>query len=207
MLPNLSIYASYAEANRVPTPAELSRASPASPCSLANFFVGDPDLKQVVAHTVEAGLRGQFHPWTDAALAWNVAYFHTDLDDDILFVNSPVAGRGFFQNVGATRRQGVDVAARLTTGRLLAYASYSFIDATFQSGFIASSEDNPGADANGNIQVRPGDRLPGIPRRLLKLDEDVLAPYAEATAEFVGDLLIETPLLLERPPARKGKLK
>ena len=169
VLPGLSVYASYAEANRAPTPAELSCASAASPCSLANFFVGDPDLKQVVAHTIEAGLRGQFHPWTDAALAWNVAYFHTDLDDDILFVNSPIAGRGFFQNVGATRRQGVDVSARLTTGRLLAYASYSYIDATFQSGFIASSEDNPGADANGNIQVRPGDRLPGIPQHLVKL--------------------------------------
>src|SRR5262252_981824 len=56
--PDLALYASYAEANRAPTPAELTCASAASPCSLANFFVGDPDLQQVVAHTVEAGVRG-----------------------------------------------------------------------------------------------------------------------------------------------------
>ena len=34
------------------------------------------------------------------------------------------------------------------------------------------SENNPGADANGNIQVQPGDRLPGIPNNLFKLGVD-----------------------------------
>ena len=38
------------------------KASPAHSCSLANFFVGDPNLKQVVAQTVEAGLRGGVSP-------------------------------------------------------------------------------------------------------------------------------------------------
>ncbi len=60
--PAFSVYASYSESNRAPTPAELSCASPESPCSLANFFTGDPDLKQVVAHTIEAGVRGQVRP-------------------------------------------------------------------------------------------------------------------------------------------------
>ena len=61
----MTAYVGYSEANRAPTPAELSCASPAAPCSLTNFFVGDPDLKQVVAHTVEAGLRGKAEAWTD----------------------------------------------------------------------------------------------------------------------------------------------
>ena len=63
-VPWLNLYAGYSEANRAPTPAELSCAGPNESCSLANFFVGDPDLKQVVAHTWEAGLRGhtQFIP-------------------------------------------------------------------------------------------------------------------------------------------------
>ena len=43
ILPGLSVYASYADANRAPTPAELTCASAASPCSLANFFVADPE--------------------------------------------------------------------------------------------------------------------------------------------------------------------
>ena len=118
LLPEISAYASYAEANRAPTPAELTCASPASPCSLANFFVGDPSLQQVVAHTVEAGLRGRAHPFAGAVLSSDLAYFHTTLDNDILFVNSPIQGRAFFQNVGSTLRQGVDLDIRLKTDRL-----------------------------------------------------------------------------------------
>ncbi len=170
--PDLALYASYAEANRAPTPAELSCASPASPCSLANFFVGDPDLQQVVAHTVEAGVRGQLTPFAGATLSSDLAFYRTTLDNDIQAVNSQIQGRAFFRNVGATLRQGVDLKLQLKTDRVLAWASYSYIDASFLTGFTASSENNPGADAEGNIQIRPGDRLPGIPANLFKLGVD-----------------------------------
>ena len=56
--PWLQFYGSYSESNRVPTPQELSCANAGTPCSLLAFFVGDPDLKQVVARTFEAGARG-----------------------------------------------------------------------------------------------------------------------------------------------------
>ncbi len=171
-LPEISAYASYAGANRAPTPAELTCASAASPCSLANFFVGDPNLQQVVAHTVEAGLRGRAHPFADATLSTDLAFFHTTLDNDIVFVNSPIQGRAFFENVGSTLRQGVDLDIRLNTDRLLAWIAYSYTDAMFQTGFTASSENNPAADANGNIQIQPGDRLPGIPANQVKLGAD-----------------------------------
>jgi len=164
----LTPYAGYSESNRAPTPAELSCADPALPCSLANFFVGDPNLKQVVGHSVEAGLRGRFRLFAEGTLSWNAGYFHTDLHDDILFVNSDVLGRAFFQNVGQTRRQGVDAGLSLRTERWIVYANYSYIDATFDTGFTAASPNNPGADADGNIFVTPGDRLPGIPRHLVK---------------------------------------
>ncbi len=172
ILPALSLYASYAEANRAPTPAELSCASAASPCSLANFFVGDPDLKQVIAHTAEAGVRAEAHPFAGARLSSDFALYHTTLGDDIWFVNSPIEGRAFFQNIGATLRQGVDIDLKLKTDRLDAWIAYSYIDATFQTGFTESSQNNPGADANGNILVQPGDRLPGIPNNLFKLGVD-----------------------------------
>jgi iron complex outermembrane receptor protein len=87
-------------------------------------------------------------------------------------VNSPIRGRAFFQNVGTTLRQGVDLNLLLKTDRLLAWFAYSYIDATFRSGFIASSTNNPGADANGNIQVQPGNHLPGIPSNLWKMGVD-----------------------------------
>jgi iron complex outermembrane receptor protein len=173
--PDLALFASYAEANRAPTPAELSCASAASPCSLANFFVGDPDLQQVIAHTVEAGIRSQFTPFAGATLSSDFAFYHTVLDDDILPVNSQIEGRAFFQNVGSTRRQGVDLNTQLKTDRLLAWAGYSYIDATFQTGFTEASPNNPDADAAGNIQIRPGDRLPSIPAHLFKLGVDYRA--------------------------------
>jgi len=172
ILPGLTAYASYADANRAPTPAELTCSSAASPCSLANFFTGDPNLQQVVSHTIEAGLRSQFRPLEGTTLSSSIAYYRSTLNNDILFVNSPIQGRAFFQNVGTTLRHGVDVSAQVKTDRLLAWAAYSYIDATFQTGFTASSENNPGADATGNIQIQPGNRLPGIPRNLWKLGVD-----------------------------------
>ena len=172
ILPNLTVYAGYAETNRAPTPAELSCADPLAPCSLTNFFVGDPNLKQVVAHTFEAGLRGSQIFDDGSKLDWNLGLFRTNSDDDILFVSSETVGRAFFRNVGSTRRQGAEAGLRFRTGRLNAYANYAFTDATFQTALTLSSENNPFADENGNIQVRPGNRLPGVPRHLFKVGAD-----------------------------------
>ena len=167
--PAFSVYASYSVSNRAPTPAELSCASPASPCSLANFFTGDPNLKQVIGHTIEAGFRGQLTPpIPNSTLDWNLSLFHTNLDDDIQFVQSIVLGRGFFQNVGATRRQGFDAGLDFHNDRWLTYLNYTYTDATFQSAFVESSPNNPFADDNGNIQVQPGNHLPGVPTHLVK---------------------------------------
>jgi outer membrane receptor protein involved in Fe transport len=172
LLPDLTAYVSYADANRAPTPAELTCANPAAPCSLANFFTGDPSLQQVVSHTVEAGLRSRVHPFAGATLSADFAFYHASLSDDILFVNSPIIGRGFFENVGNTLRQGVDFNFRLEAGRLHAFLGFAYIEATFQTGFIAASPSNPQANAAGNILARPGDRLPGIPANQLKIGAD-----------------------------------
>jgi outer membrane receptor protein involved in Fe transport len=172
ILPTLTVYAGYAETNRAPTPAELSCADPLAPCSLTNFFVGDPNLNQVVAHTLEVGLRGTHGFDVDSKLDWNIGLFRTNSDDDILFVSSETVGRAFFRNVGTTRRQGIETGVRFRTGRLNAYANYAFTDATFQTALTLSSENNPLADAAGNIQVRPGNRLPGVPRNLFKIGAD-----------------------------------
>ncbi len=168
LIPAFTMYASYSGSNRAPTPAELSCASPTSPCSLANFFTGDPNLKQVVAHTIEAGFRGELTPSPSAKLDWNLGLFRTNADDDIEFVQSIVLGRGFFQNVGSTRRQGFDAGFRFSSDRWTAWLGYTYTNATFQSSFAESSPENPGADVNGNIQVQPGDTLPGVPTNLIK---------------------------------------
>ena len=171
--PWMTAYAGYAETNRAPTPSELSCAGPQNSCSLANFFVGDPDLKQVVAHTVEAGLRGRFELPNDSSLNYDLALFHTNSDDDIIFINSVTLNYAYFANVGQTRRQGVSARADYKTGRLTAYVDYTYLDATVQSGYVESAGSNPAADANGNVTVRPGDALPGLPRNTLKVGMDL----------------------------------
>jgi len=167
--PWLTAYAGYSVANRAPTPAELSCAGPENSCSLANFFVGDPNLQQVVAHTIEAGIRGNFTPFDGAKLSYSLEYFRSTLDNDIAFINSVTQGRAFFANIGQTRRQGVDASVQLKTDRWLAWLAYSYVSATYLSGFVEASGSNPAADANGNITVSPRDRLPGIPAHQVKL--------------------------------------
>ena len=57
---------------------------------------------------------------------------------------------------------------KFTTPRWLAYVSYTYIDATFQTGFTELAGSNPAADANGNITIQSGDHLPGIPANQVK---------------------------------------
>jgi outer membrane receptor protein involved in Fe transport len=173
ILPTLTAYAGYAEANRAPTPAELSCADVSHPCTLANFFVADPPLKQVVTHTYEAGLRGGFDLFGGADRAtWNVGLFRTDSDDDIINVASPIQGRGFFQNAGTTRRQGLEAGATYRSNRWSLYADYALVDATFRDDLVLNSPNNPVASPDGTIAVTSGDHLPGIPEHRLKLGAD-----------------------------------
>lgn len=166
--PALNAYASYSVSNRAPTPAELTCANPAAPCTLANFFTGDPNLKQVVSHTIEAGFRGTLRPASDARVDWNLGMFRSNLDNDIEFAQN-TQNQGFFQNVGPTRRQGFDAGVHFSNSRWQAWADYTYTLATFQSTFEEASSLNPSADDNGNILVQPGDRLPEVPTHLVKL--------------------------------------
>ncbi|HEY6722190.1 MAG TPA: TonB-dependent receptor, partial [Burkholderiales bacterium] len=163
----LTAYAAYNEGMRAPTPIELACADPAAPCKLPNNFLADPALRKVVSRTVETGLRGKLAPDTP----WSAAIYHTELSDDIQFISSGGAAvnAGFFQNVGNTRREGVELALGTQWNALTASARYSYVDATYESSFVENSPNNSTADANGAIQVRPGDRIPGIPRHNLKL--------------------------------------
>jgi outer membrane receptor protein involved in Fe transport len=103
--------------------------------------------------------------------------FRTDLQDDIAFVSSNAASTstGYFQNVGTTRRQGFELNTRVQTGPLTVNASYTYLRATYQSSFVEQSASNSSANAQGNITVHPGNRIPGIPENALKLRLDYAA--------------------------------
>ena len=168
--PNLTTYASYNEGMRAPTPIELTCADPQAPCKLPNSFLADPPLKKVVARTLELGARGK----QGEGLSWSAAVYRTVLDDDIQFISSGgvATNAGYFQNVGQTRRQGIELGVNGKWGALSASAHYGFIDATYRTGFAETSPANSSADANGAIAVRSGDRIPGIPRHSLKVRMD-----------------------------------
>ncbi len=173
--PDIAAYASYSEANRAPTPLELGCSSPAAPCMIDNFLVADPPLKQIVARTVEAGFKGSNAiAWAPAPgrLDWSASFYRTENQDDIYSVPSLVTGFGYYANAGDTLRQGVDIGATYTTDKWDAYVNYSYIQAIFLTPVLLSSPNNPTADTNGNIQVEPGDNIPGIPNHKFKVGFD-----------------------------------
>ncbi len=195
ILPGLTAYAGYSEANRAPTPLELGCADPAHPCIAAAFLVSDPPLKQVVSRTVEAGLRGT-KDLSIGTLGWKLGVFRAKNTDDILAIPSPVLqGFGYFQNVGSTRRQGIEAEVYLKSTTLQLYASYALVDARFLDALQVGSN-SPFADARGNVQILPGNRIPAIPRNRIKagIDYSVTDAFkvgADAlfvsTQYFVGD--------------------
>jgi outer membrane receptor protein involved in Fe transport len=181
IIPGLTAYAGYSEANRAPTPLELGCADPAHPCVIAAFLVSDPPLKQIVSRTVEAGLRGT-KDLSIGTLGWKFGVFRANNTDDILAIPSPVLqGFGYFQNVGSTRRQGIEAEVTLRSTTLQLYASYALVDARFLDALQVGSN-SPFADVNGNVQILPGNRIPAIPRNRIKAGID----YSVSDAFKIG---------------------
>ena len=54
-----------------------------------------------------------------------------------------------------------------------AYASYSYLDATYQFTGTLASPNNPNADASGNVVVTPGRRIPLNPANTVRAGGDV----------------------------------
>lgn len=197
--PYLNFYAGYSESSRAPTPIELSCnrsvynqavanavAAGGNPnhvqfeCRLPNAFLSDPPLKQVVAHNYELGIRGTY-----ASLHYHLGGFFTTNTNDIIFQTT---GRstGLFANVKRTQRAGLESSLTGIWNNLVWNINYSFIDATFEDNFNVLSPNNPFADAQGQIRVTPGDRMPGIPQHQLKLS----ASYSFTNSLTAGAELI-----------------
>lgn len=166
-LPSFTAYANLSQGMRAPTAIELTCADPQAPCRLPNSFVSDPPLKPVVSTTTELGARGKL----GSSGSWRAALYRTVLQDDLQFVSSNgfVANAGYFQNVGQTLRQGLDLDASQGIGALNLSLRYSLLDARYSTGFKQASAANSSADGQGAVQVLPGNRLPGLPRHTLKL--------------------------------------
>jgi outer membrane receptor protein involved in Fe transport len=167
---NTTAFASYSESNRAPTASELTCAEPDSPCAYPNAFLADPPLDDVVARTVEGGLRGQ-----RAAFNWSANAFYTELEDDLFFFpedealeDTNTAGRlglGNFQNLDKTARAGIELAINGQADKLSWFANSAYVRATFEDNFTYSRQ--------GQLyNVSEGDRLPGIPEHNIKIGAD-----------------------------------
>lgn len=169
----LNAYAGFSQGNRIPTPIELGCADPANPCTLPNSMAADPYLKQVIARTVEAGLRGRL----SGNIEWNAGVYRTVSSNDILFVGTSTSA-GYFTNFGKTQRQGLELGINGRRRSVDWFANYSWLHATFQSAACILAENNStrgtapectGGGQDDEIYVKKGDRLPGLPAHSLKI--------------------------------------
>jgi len=169
----LTIYASYSESSRVPTPMELSCADENDPCKLPNAFLADPPLAQVVAKTWEVGTRGDLSEFLPTGnLHWNLGFFHTTNHDDIIFNRGGDSiSEGFFSNIGKTQRYGIETGLQLEYQQLFSdidtwnfQANYTYLNAHFLDGFVIQ---NP-MDNTQASKVQNGDRIPNLPEHIFK---------------------------------------
>jgi iron complex outermembrane receptor protein len=172
--PSLTAYGGWSQGNRAPSPIELGCSDPANACVLPNALQSDPPLEQVVSRTVEAGVRGSL-PY---GMRWNASAFRTENTDDLLFISNGLAA-GYFSNFGKTLRQGVELSLSQQAGALNWGVSYSYLRASFESSACIVAEGNSTAETSAactgddEIEIKPGDRLPGLPEHTFKLTGDL----------------------------------
>lgn len=131
-------------------------------CSLPTTLSGDPYLKQIRATTYDIGLRGAI----GENMQWNLGAYQTDLRNDIYFIAIGSPGQGFFDNVGRTRRRGLEAGLSGQKDKLRFSVNYALTEATFQDTFDIPSDANSSSNnvnGVGSITVTPGSRMPGVP--------------------------------------------
>jgi outer membrane receptor protein involved in Fe transport len=164
-----SAYASVGQSFRAPAILELACADSLATCPLPFALGDDPPLKPIVATTWEVGGR-----LVRGIAILSASVYRTNVADDIGFIASQTSiVSGFFANIGATRREGVELALQLLpSDRVSLYANYAFTRGSYRTAAEISSIRSDPAFATsplaGDNAVAPGDRLPTIPDHQIK---------------------------------------
>ena len=164
-----SVYGSVGQSFRAPAVLELACADETAACPLPFALGDDPPLDPVVATTFEVG--GQL---VRGPAIMNASVYRTNVRDDISFIQSENAVfEGFFDNIGTTRREGIELGVQvLPNDQLSLYANYAFTRATFRDAAeifsIRADDAFVGAPLSGPNAVAPGDRMPLVPDHQVK---------------------------------------
>ena len=120
---------------------------------------------------------------------WKLGAFRADNTDDILAIPSPVVqGFGYFQNVGSTRRQGIEAEVTLKSNKMQYYASYTLVDARFLNA-LALGSNSPFADAKAISRLCRATKSREFPRNRVKAGFDYAVTDAfkvGGDAQFIG---------------------
>ncbi|HVY06769.1 MAG TPA: TonB-dependent receptor [Burkholderiales bacterium] len=157
-VPDFNMFTNWNQGTRTPSVIELGCAFDPDPrhtgsgsCTLPSTLSGDPYLPQIKATTTEFGLRGKLaEGWK-----WNASVYRTDIKDDLYFVGFTPT-RNYFDTIGKTRRQGLELGLSGSAGRFDFGVNYSYTQATFQSTFWQSNISNSSTDRDPNGGVGPG---------------------------------------------------
>jgi outer membrane receptor protein involved in Fe transport len=168
--PGVSAYASVGQSFRAPAILELACADETAACPLPFALGDDPPLDPVVGTTFELG--GQI---VRGPAIVSASVYRTNVRDDISFIQSETAVfEGFFDNIGDTRREGIELGVQvLPVEQLSLYANYAYTLATFRDAAeifsIRADDDFAGAPLSGENDVVEGDHLPLVPDHQVKL--------------------------------------
>lgn len=184
-----SVYLSAGRSFRPPAVIELACADPEEPCPLPFALGDDPPLDAVVATTYEAGSR-----WVVGSATVSASAYRTEVRNDIFLFPYEEEGEpegstidGYFANIEATRREGMELGSRFGFRNHALYLNYAFTRATFQADDVELFSIRE-ADGREN-EIEKGDRLPLVPEHTLAIGGALNLPAGfrfGADSRYVG---------------------
>jgi iron complex outermembrane receptor protein len=176
-----SLYFSFSQGFRVPTPNELFATQ-------GLFGTSNPSLKPVRSNNYELGARTKLGTWGEGA----VALFQTDVRNEILLgCGDPSCFPGTPSNVNIekSRRRGIETTLKAKPNQYLdGLVNYTYTIATFESDLVM----NPVFPLIEN--VRKGDSFPQVPKHRLAITGNY-HPQPEWTFSLSG-LYVSTQFFL-----------
>ena len=125
------------------------------------------NLKPSRSNNAEAGVKWRTPAGSPQRIEASAAVFQTATRDEIV-TQTNLGGRSTFQNAGATRRQGIELASSLALPQnWLAQLSYTWLDARYRDAFLTCVA---APCATPNVAVPAGNRIPGIARSAMALE-------------------------------------